>query len=87
MFIIQTPAWYIGNSQLIIYRDENFEPIINPDFVEQKDESGNLLNESERYKTTAAFDYIKMLMFEKKIPFPDLLKAYIEEEDKSERFN
>jgi hypothetical protein len=87
LFNPQVPNWHIVNSQLMRCRDENFQPIPNPDFVEQKDENGIIINEAERYVTMPAFDYIKMLMLDMNVPMKAIISAYIAEEDKSGRFN
>ncbi len=87
LFNPQVPDWYIDNSQLMRCRDENFAPIPNPDFKEQKDENGIIINEFERFVTMPAFDYIKMLMLDMNMPMKAIISAYIAEEDKDGRFN
>ncbi len=87
LFNPQIPNWHIDNSQLMRCRDENFAPIHNPDFKEQKDEKGIITNEIERYLTMPAFDYIKMLMLDMNVPMKSIISAYISEEDKDGRFN
>ncbi len=87
VFNTQVPDWHIDNSQLMRRRDENFAPILNPDFKEQKDENGIIINETERYETMPAFDYIKMLMLDMNVPMKAIISAYIIEEDKDGRFN
>lgn len=87
LFPSQPPNWNINNSQLMMCRDDNFQPILNPEFVEQRDERNNILNEIERYITMPGFDYIKRLMLDMNIPLKAILSAYITEEDKDGRFN
>lgn len=83
----QVPDWSIDNSRRMMLRDENFKPISNPDFKEQKDENGDIVNEIERYLTMPSFDYIKMMILDKNVPLKVLIQAYIAEEDRDGRFN
>ncbi|WP_291152249.1 hypothetical protein [Flavobacterium sp. UBA7680] len=83
----QTPLWNIDNNQLIIKRDENFQPIINPEFKEVKDDLGNIINEFERYSMMPAFDYIGNIIVNSTASLGDILRNYIKEEDSSSRFN
>ena len=87
LFNPQIPDWHIDNSQLMRRRDENFAPILNPEFKEQKDENGIVINEIEKYVTMPAFDYIKMLMLDMNVPMKAIISVYIAEEDKDGRFN
>jgi hypothetical protein len=87
MFNVQVPNWHIDNTQRMMVRDENFKPIPNPDFVEQKNEEGNVINEIERYVTMPAFDYVKMLIMDMDISIKTIISAYLTEEDKDGRFN
>lgn len=87
MFNPQVPAWHINNTHRMMVRDENFEPILNPDFIEQTDDAGAVINEEERYQAMPAFDYIKMLMLDMNMPMKSILQAYIAEEDKDGRFD
>lgn len=87
LFNTQVPDWHIDNSRLIMVRDKNFQPILNPDFKEQKNENGIVTNEIERYKTALAFDYIKTLMLETDVQLKSIISAYIAEEDKDGRFD
>lgn len=87
LFNPQVPSWNINNSQRMMRRDEEFKPISNPDFIEDRDENGTVINEAERYATMPAFDYIKMLMLDMNVPMKAIISAYITEEDKDGRFN
>lgn len=87
LFNTQVPPWHIDNSRLIMVRDKNFQPILNPDFKEQKNENGIVTNEIERYKTALAFDYIKTLILETDVQLKSIISAYIAEEDKDGRFD
>jgi len=87
LFKSEVPDWHINNSQQIICRDENFVPIQNPDFKEQKNENGVIINEYEKYYTMPAFDYITQLILEKDVPLKKIISAYIIEQDNDGKFN
>ena len=87
LFNSKIPEWYVDNSQQMMLRDENFKPMPNPDFIEERDELDSIINEKERYLTMPAFDYMKKMVLEEKNPIKILINAYINEEDKDGRFN
>lgn len=87
MFNAHVPVWHIDNSKNMMVRDANFRPIYNPDFVEERDQDGNIINENERFKTMPAYDYIIKMMLEMNIPIKSIISAYIAEEDRDGRFN
>jgi len=87
MFTQQVPDWHIDNAQFIIVRDENFNPIPNPEFVEQIHEEGNVSNENERFLKTPAFDYLANIITNSSMPLDAILRNYILEEDLDGRFN
>lgn len=87
LFNNQTPRWAIDNNHNMMIRDENFNPKLNPDYKEIRDENGDIINYNEKYLTMPAFDYIKMLLLDKNLPMKTILSAYIDEEDQDERFN
>ncbi|WP_343697123.1 hypothetical protein [Flavobacterium sp.] len=87
MFSQNTPLWHIDNEQRILVRDENFEPILNPEFQEQKNEFGNIINENERFLTEPAFDYVSNIMLNTPMMLSDILKKYITEQDNDKRFD
>lgn len=87
MFTQRVPEWHIDNNQKILVRDENFNPIPNSEYEEQKDQDGNILNETEKFKTEPAFDYVSNIMLNTPIKLSDILKMYIVEQDNDGRFN
>ncbi|GAA3773580.1 hypothetical protein [Flavobacterium ginsengiterrae] len=87
LFKKETPEWHIDNTQSIIVRDENFNPTLNSEFNEIKDENGKILNEKERYLTTPGFDYIADIIINSPLSLETILRNYILEEDNSGRFN
>lgn len=87
MFNQQVPDWHVDNSIMMIVRDENFKPILNRNFIEEKDGDGTILNDSERYFTMPAFDYLIKLILKTPVKLEDILKGYIISEDEDGRFN
>lgn len=87
MFTEQVPEWHIDNNQRILVRDENFNPIPNKAYEEQKDQNGNILNESEKFLTESAFDYVSNIMLNTPAKLSDILRNYIFEQDNDGRFN
>ena len=87
MFSQQTPEWHIDNNQRILVRDENFNPIPNSLYEERKDQEGNLLNETEKFITEPAFDYVSNIMLNTPAKLSDILRNYIIEQDNDGRFN
>lgn len=87
LFKKEVPEWHIDNQQTILVRDENFNPVANPDYVERKDESGNVINSQEKFLTEPAFDYVSNIMLNTPMNLSDILRNYILEEDNSGRFN
>ncbi len=87
IFNQQLPPWHIDNAIYMIVRDENFKPILNRNFIEEKDNDGIVLNENERYLMLPAFDYLVKLILKTPIKLEDTLKGYIIAEDEDGRFN
>ncbi|MDQ8012157.1 MAG: hypothetical protein REI96_06905 [Flavobacterium nitrogenifigens] len=87
MFSRQVPEWHIDNNQRILVRDENFNPIPNPEYKEQKDQEGNILNDTEKFLTEPAFDYVSNIMLNTPAKLSDILRNYIIEQDNDGRFN
>jgi len=87
MFNQRIPDWHVDNSIMMIVRDENFEPILNQNFVEEKDEQGNIINESDRFFKKTAFDYLQTIILDSPVNLRDILKGYIIAEDADGRFN
>ena len=77
------PNWEIRNSHLIMVRDENFQPIPNPDYEETKDKDGNVTNAEEKFIRQPAFDYMANIF---KLLMGDMLKGYIHEEHQDGKF-
>jgi len=86
-FTTQVPEWHIDNTQQIIVRDDKFQPILNPEYKEQKNEDGIIINEQEKFYRMPAFDYITMLILDKNIPLKTIMSAYIIEQDADGMFN
>lgn len=87
LFKKEVPEWHIDNQQTILVRNENFNPVVNPDYVEHKDENGNVINSKEKFLTEPAFDYVSNIMLSTPMNLSDILRNYILEEDNSGRFN
>ena len=77
------PHWEIRNSHLMMVRDENFQPIPNPDYEEQLDEEGNVINAEEMFIREPAFNYMANIF---KLLMGDMLKGYIAEEHQDGKF-
>lgn len=77
------PNWEIRNNHLMMVRDQNFEPIPNPDYVEQVDEEGNITNKEEMYLREPAFDYMARIIY---MLLGEMVKRYIEEEHADKKF-
>lgn len=86
-FTDKTPVWIVDNSYKVALRDKKMRQIPNPEYKEEKDEEGNVTNESEKHLTMPAFDYLYDLIFNKQIPITPTLKAYITIDDANGRFN
>lgn len=85
VFTSATPPWKIDNSYTVLQRNKKLQPIPNPDFEEQTDEEGNILNESERYLKAPAFDYFVGTQI--KPMLEPILKAYIQMDDQKGKYN
>ncbi len=82
----EVPSWVIGNHYRIIARDENLQPIPNPEYKEIK-EDGIIVNESEKFLQIPAYDYFKDVVFEKGLPLKQAFQSYIVLDDQKGRFN
>jgi hypothetical protein len=83
----RVPDWRMDNSINILARDQNFNPIENPDFIEEKDEEGNVMNEENRFIKIPAFDYTSGLMLESTAQLRVIMSLYITERDNDGLFN
>lgn len=72
--------WYITNDQRILQRDENFQPIPNPDYVEPTEENEGTPH-LEPYLYAQAFTMV-MDGFDAMMAIPyQILELYIDEND------
>lgn len=71
------PRWDVRNDKLMKVRDENFQPIPNPDYIEKLDEEGNVTNAEERFIRQPAFTYMATII---EALLGNMVRAYIAEE-------
>lgn len=87
MFSQQVPAWHIDNNERILVRDEDFNPILNSTYEELKNQEEYILNETEKFLTEPAFDYVSNIILNIPAKLNDILKNYILEQDNDGRFD
>jgi hypothetical protein len=83
----RVPDWRMDNSINILVRDQNFNPVPNPDYIEEKDELGNVINGENRFIKMPAFDYTSGLMLESTAQLRVIMSLYITERDNDGLFN
>ncbi|MBB4117854.1 hypothetical protein GGR32_000126 [Mesonia hippocampi] len=86
-FSKKVPDWRIDNSYHVAVRDENLQPVLNPDFVEETDSEGNVINEYERYLTMPAYEYFYSLVLEQNLSLTAAFENYIALDDANGRFD
>jgi len=74
--------WYIGNDEEILVRDENFQPIPNPEYVSEE-ETPNIKEFLHAPAFTLVMDGFDQL---RAIPY-SILEAYIDENDSDGRWD
>lgn len=57
------PHWDVRNTQLMKVRDENFQPIPNPDYIEELDDDGNVINTDDAFIRQPAFTYMATVIY------------------------
>lgn len=77
------PTWDVRNNQLMMVRDENFQPIPNPDYVEKLDDEGNVINAEEMFIRQPAFTYMATVI---EALLGNMVRAYIAEEHQDGKF-
>lgn len=81
-------SWVISNKYRVAVRDANMQPVENPEFEEITDEeTGEVLNEADRYLRMGAYDYFTSLIIDKGLNIATALQAYIAIDDGTGRFN
>lgn len=77
------PQWEIRNNHLMMVRDENFQPIPNPDYKEEKDKDGNVTNAEDMFIRAPAFTYMATII---ESLLGNMVRAYIAEEHRDGKF-
>lgn len=78
VFASKIPNWIIHNQQLTTIRDENGNPVINPNFDKEQKES----EENPRYVKSPSFDYFFEIITNPKSPsLINLLSTHIAHND------
>lgn len=70
------PHWDVRNTQLMKVRDENFQPIPNPDYIEELDDDGNVINADDAFIRQPAFTYMATIIY---ALLGDMVRQYIAE--------
>ena len=79
-FKSEIPNWIISNDYKVKVRDENNQPIPNPEY-DSEDE------DSEEFITQPAFDYYHSLVLANEVPLLTLLSTSILNDDEQGAFN
>lgn len=79
------PIWIVDNNHRMKVRDENFQPIPNPNYEPNNDPIAP--NVEEQWLLAPAFDYVSNMIIEGAIPLKNIIQLYIAEEDADGRFD
>lgn len=60
----KVPVWDVRNTQLMKVRDDNFQSIPNPNYIEKLDEEGTVINAEDAFIRQPAFTYMANIIHE-----------------------